>query len=141
MSTEYVILIHDDESAWVDPAPGFPEATFARHDEFTRLATDAGHRITGGGELHKTPTARVVRPGATPAQAIVTDGPFAELAEQVGGYYVVETGDLDGLLSVLGTAFAGSPETFEVRAVVTSEDRATQDAADQGAAGLSEVTA
>ena len=123
MSTEHVILIHDDESAWVDPAPAFRAATYARHDEFARLAAAGGHTITGGGELHKTATARVLRPGPTPEQALVTEGPFAELAEQVGGYYVVETADLDGLLRVLAMAFAGSPETFEVRAVVTASEQ------------------
>lgn len=124
MSTEYVILIHDDESAWVDPAPEQRAETYARHDEFARLATAGGHRITAGGELRKSFTARVVRPGATPERAVVTDGPFAELAEQVGGYYAVETDDLDGLLAVLGTAFAGSPEVFEVRPVVSADEQA-----------------
>ena len=65
----------------------------------------------------------MVRPGATPEQAVVTDGPFAELAEQVGGYYAVETDDLDGLVAVLGTAFAGSPEVFEVRPVVPADEQ------------------
>ncbi|WP_454041568.1 YciI family protein [Cellulosimicrobium sp. Marseille-Q8652] len=129
MSTEYVILIHDDESAWVDPSPELRAATYARHDEFARLAADAGHEVTGGGELRKTSTARVVRPGATPDQALVTDGPFAELAEQVGGYYVVETADLDGLERVLATAFAGSPESFEIRRVVSEEEHASGRAA------------
>ncbi|WP_251152435.1 YciI family protein [Cellulosimicrobium sp. Marseille-Q4280] len=124
MSTEYVILIHDDESAWVDPSPELRAATYARHDEFARLSAAGGHEVTGGGELRKTFTARVVRPGATPDQALVTDGPFAELAEQVGGYYVVQTADLDGLVRVLATAFAGSPETFEVRPVVSEEEHA-----------------
>ena len=124
MSTEYVILIHDDERAWVAPAPEFRAATFARHEEFARLADEHGHRITGGGELRKSSTARVVRPGSTPDRAVVTDGPFAELAEQVGGYYAVETDDLDGLVRDLGTAFAGSPEVFEIRPVVSEDEHA-----------------
>ncbi|WP_435738447.1 YciI family protein [Cellulosimicrobium sp. PMB13] len=136
MSTEYVILIHDDESAWVDPSPELRAATYARHDEFARLAAAEGHRITGGGELHKTFTARVVRPGATPDQALVTDGPFAELAEQVGGYYVVESSDLDGLVRALATAFAGSPESFEIRPVVSEAEHAAGQDASADVAGV-----
>ncbi|MBD8078887.1 YciI family protein [Cellulosimicrobium arenosum] len=121
MSTEHIILIHDDESAWENPAPGLREATFARHEEFTRLCDARGHRITGGAELHRSTTARTVRPGATADQALVTDGPFTELVEQVGGFYTVETDDPDDLLRVLAEAFAGSPETFEVRTAVAAD--------------------
>jgi hypothetical protein len=125
MSTEHVILVRDDERAWEaladDPAGQDERRTqyMQRHDEFVRRAAAEGHTVTASGELRKTAEARVVRPGATAHGAtLVTDGPYAELAEQVGGYYVVTTDDVDGLVRVIEEAFAGSPEVFELRATV-----------------------
>jgi len=63
------------------------------HTEFSRVLAERGHTITGGAELRSTRTAMTVR--GTAESVTVTDGPFAETAEQLGGFYVVETDDLD----------------------------------------------
>lgn len=124
MSTEYVILIHDDESAWERATPDERAATFARHETFGERAIAAGHSITGGGELRGAETARVVRPGrAAGSAATVTDGPFAEVVEQLGAYYVVATDDLDGLVQVISETFAGDTGAFEIRPVVPAEEQ------------------
>ncbi|WP_265520325.1 YciI family protein [Oerskovia flava] len=120
MSTEYVIFIHDDEKNWATATPEQKEAAFARHDTFGTLCAERGHTITGGAELLAAATARLVRPGTAGAQA-VTDGPFTETAEQLGGYYVVETDDVDGLTALIGEAFAGDTSTFEIRATVPED--------------------
>lgn len=146
MSTEYLLLIHDDETAWgaLASAPEQHAERRAqymhRHDEFTRLAAAEGHVITASAELRRSGDARVVRPGAAAQEAaFVTEGPYAELAEQVGGYYVVTTDDVDGLVRVIGEAFAGSPETFELRASVAENEQGSAeppaDATVVGAAG------
>ena len=59
-----------------------------------RSSAERGHKITGGAELHATSEGRRIPRGGGP----VTDGPFAEVTEQVGGFYQVETDDLDDLL-------------------------------------------
>jgi hypothetical protein len=51
----------------------------------------------------------------------VTDGPFAETAEQLGGFYVVDTDDLDDLADVVGLISFGEP--VEIRPAVASDER------------------
>lgn len=109
--TEYLVLLHGDEEAWARASEAERSATFERHAEFSRLLEERGHSITGGAELHPTGTARVVRGGA------VTDGPYAESAEQLGGFYLVATDDLDDLVEVCGV-LAATGDTIEVRPCV-----------------------
>jgi hypothetical protein len=115
-ATEYAILLPGDESAWERATEAERAATYARHQEFMRLLAERGHRITGGAELTPSRTAHVVR-GELDAVS-VTDGPFAETVEQLTGFYLVATDDLDDLLKVCGL-LAGSGG-LEVRALVPS---------------------
>ena len=88
---------------------------YAEYARFAQQLTERGHRITGGAELKASTTARTVQPGG----ATVTDGPYAESAEQVGGYYVVETSDPMDLAKVCGRLFA-TPfhQAVEIRQLV-----------------------
>src|SRR4029450_6006532 len=72
--------------------------TYARHGEFARLLAERGHKITGGSELTHSREAKLVRKG--PDGVVVTDGPYAETVEQLTGFYLVDTDDLDDLLQV-----------------------------------------
>lgn len=56
--------------------------------------------ILGGEALSPTTEARTVRAGADAASRAVTDGPYAETAEQLGGYYLIEVDDLDAAVEV-----------------------------------------
>lgn len=109
--TEYVVLIHGDESAWAEASEEERTATYGRHEEFARLLEERGHSITGGAELTHPATARLVRAGS------VGDGPYAQAAEQLGGFYTVASDDLDGLLEVCAVLAVGG-DTIEVRACV-----------------------
>ena len=51
----------------------------------------------------------------------VTDGPYAETAEQLGGFYTVDTDDLDDLTKVVGLISFGEP--VEIRPAVASDER------------------
>ena len=76
---------------------------------------ERGHTVTGGAELTASTTSRILRPvgdGHT-----VTDGPFAEGAEQLGGFYTVRTSDLDDLVEVC-KVLAVDGDTLEIRACV-----------------------
>ena len=77
-----------------------------------------GHRVTAGAELHGLADARRIPPGGGP----VSDGPFVEVTEQVGGFYQVETDDLDDLLECCGI-LAALGDGIEVRRVVTQQER------------------
>ena len=72
------------------------EAAYAAHERFAQDCAAQGHEILGGEELQEGSTSRLLRVGDT--GPVVTDGPFAETTEQLGGFYLVRTADPDGLL-------------------------------------------
>jgi hypothetical protein len=113
--TEYVVLLPGDESAWANATDEQRSETYARHGEFARLLGERGHKITGGSELTHSREAKLVRNG--PGGVVVTDGPYAETVEQLTGFYVVDTDDLDDLLQVVGL-LAGDDGAIEVRPTV-----------------------
>jgi len=117
--TEYVVLLPGDESRWEAAGDEERAATYARHAEFARLLAERGHRVSGGSELTHSRTARVVRRTPDGAHA-VTDGPYAETVEQLTGFYLVESDDLDDLLEVCAV-LASVEEGVEVRAAVVPE--------------------
>lgn len=116
---EYVVLIVGDADRWWTTMDTEQRrAGYAEYNRFSEELTGRGHRITGGAELHPTSEGRRIAPGGGP----VTDGPFAEVAEQVGGFYQVETADLDDLLDCC-QIIAAVGEGIEVRRTVQPEDR------------------
>ncbi len=88
--------------------------------ELVDALVEHGHRITGGAELHRASEARTIAPGAT----TITEGPWAETREQVGGFYLVETDDLDDLMQCC-LALAATGDAVEVRRCVQPEERAS----------------
>lgn len=66
--------------------------------EYNEFGQNAGDRIRGGEALHPTVTAKTVRVDTKGAEPIVTDGPFAETEEVLGGFYVLEAADMDEAL-------------------------------------------
>lgn len=118
--TEYIVLLNGDEKAWETASAEERAAVFGRHEEFSRLLDERGHTITGGAELTHSRTAKTVRKGSD-GSAVVTDGPYAEAAEQLGGYYVVRSDDLDDLLDVCAI-LADAEGGVEVRAAVEYDE-------------------
>ena len=113
--TEYVVLLPGNESAWASATEQQKAEMYAKHGEFARLLGERGHKLTGGNELTHSSEARVVRNGD--GGIVVTDGPYAETVEQLTGFYVVDTDDLDDLLQVVGV-LAGADGAIEVRPTV-----------------------
>ncbi|MBO3089702.1 YciI family protein [Cellulomonas dongxiuzhuiae] len=110
----YVVLIYDDEQVW----NGLDEAGRRRYDvahqAFSDAAQAAGVRIEVGEALAGVASARTARRDGD-GDVAVTDGPFAETTEQLGGFYLVDTPDertLLGLLHLLPEA------TLEIRECV-----------------------
>ena len=91
---EYLVLIYEDESAWADPAAG--EQAMKDHGEF---GTSNGEKLRGGHALQPTSAATSIR-GFGSDDFSVTDGPFAETKEALGGFYVIEATDLDEAISI-----------------------------------------
>ncbi|GAA1531510.1 YciI family protein [Nocardioides humi] len=117
--TEYVVLLTGDEKAWEAASPAEQAAMYDQHGEFSRLLEERGHRITGGAQLDSSRTARVVRPSGD--GTVLTEGPYVESVEQLGGFYVVESDDLDDLLE-LCAILARTGDTVEVRACLAAPE-------------------
>lgn len=109
---KYALLLYGPESDWQEADDEQRAASYAAHGEFAKLldSRDAGR---GGEELSLTHTATTVRRGG--GEVVITDGPYAETAEQLGGFYLIEARDLDEAIEL---AKACPEPIVEVRPVV-----------------------
>lgn len=117
--TEYAVLLPGDETVWENTSAEEKAATYAQHELFTKALAERGHTVTGGAELTHSRTARTVRRIA--GEVTVTDGPYAETVEQLTGFYLIESDDLDDLVEVV-KILATTEEGIEIRALVRSEE-------------------
>jgi hypothetical protein len=95
-TARYVVLLHGDENVWDARDASQQQRTDEDHRQFGVACAERGHKIVGGEELQAASTAFLVRRGDGPLQ--VTEGPFAETAEQLGGFYLVEAPDVETVL-------------------------------------------
>jgi hypothetical protein len=115
MSTKYMFLIYGDEAAYADATPEQWNEMLQAHNAWTASVVASGASIHGGDALAPSATATTVRSnGGSP---VVTDGPFAETKEALGGFYIVECADLDQALSLAKTL---PGQTVEVRPVIAT---------------------
>jgi hypothetical protein len=119
---KYVVLLTGDENVWERATPEEKAEIYGRHEEFSKALADRGHTVTGGAELGHSRTTKQVRRD-TGGNVVVTDGPYAETAEQLGGFYLVETDDLDDLLKVCGL-LADTEDGIEVREMLSEDSEA-----------------
>ena len=111
--TEYVVLLPGDEAEWEAASEDRRQATYLQHREFAKLLEERGHRVTGGAELAHSREAKVLRTDPEGTQ-VVTAGPYAETVEQLTGFYIIDTSDLDDLLEVCKVLGEGE-SAIEVR--------------------------
>jgi hypothetical protein len=90
------MLIYENEARWADASLEQAREVMKRHDDFVAAH---GAILRGGHALQPTSTATSVR-ADTSGDVAVTDGPFVETKEAVGGYYVIEAANLDEALAV-----------------------------------------
>jgi hypothetical protein len=109
---EYAVLIYGDEAAIAKGGPELESQIMKGHMEFGE-ANQA--KLRGGQALQSVTTATTVRQDAGGSIA-VTDGPFAETKEALGGFYIVEAADLDEAIALAKQVPAPSG-SIEVRPV------------------------
>jgi hypothetical protein len=113
---KYLVLIYGDETRWAQAPPQWHQDNAERHKVFN---ANAGANVLGGNELEPAAQAVSLRPGDGDGPN-VTDGPFLETKEVIGGYYLLEAADMPAAIALAGqipeatTPFSG----VEVRAVV-----------------------
>ncbi|CAN5610889.1 YciI family protein [soil metagenome] len=114
----YMLLIFGPEDA--SPAQGTPEfdEMMAGYSEFTRDIYAAG-AMDRGDELDSSVTATTVR--VRNGTAMLTDGPFIESKEQLGGYYIVDVPNLDEAIRWAARIPGASTGAVEVRPIIDHE--------------------
>ncbi|HWB67858.1 MAG TPA: YciI family protein [Mycobacteriales bacterium] len=93
---EYLILIYESEANWEHVDPSTSDQVMKEHVAFGEQHAAS---LRGGNALEPTSTATTIRRDAS-GQVAVTDGPFAETKEALGGYYLIEAPDLDSAIAI-----------------------------------------
>jgi hypothetical protein len=109
----YMLMCCIDEQAWGAMAPAAREGVMRDYEALITDLVKEGTYVSGG-KLRGAATATTVRNMS--GRTVLTDGPFAETKEQMGGYHVVECADIDEAIAVaqrIPTLRAGG--TIEVR--------------------------
>jgi hypothetical protein len=109
---KYMLLIYQDESSWGTLTETQRNEIYAAYGKYSEDIVASGHFVSGS-ELKPVATASSVR--VRDGKRLVTDGPFAETREQLGGYYLVEAGDLDEALGLAARIPSAAVGTIEVR--------------------------
>jgi hypothetical protein len=109
---KYMLLIHTEENAWTD------EERQNCYNESTELTHELNARgqYLGASPLQPVATATSVR--VRDGKRLVTDGPFAETREQLGGYFLIEAKDLNEAIGVAARIPGARKGTVEVRPVM-----------------------
>src|SRR5436305_2201399 len=119
---KYMLLVYMDEQAMTDEER---EHCYVESAQLTQDLNTKGQYL-GAGPLHSVTTATSVR--VRNGKRLVTDGPFAETREQLGGYYVIEAADLDEAISIAERIPPARFGTIEIRPVMEIEGLPTSEA-------------
>lgn len=112
---QYVLLIYGNEEHWGTLSDAQKDSVMQEYMEFTKSIAQSGH-YRAGNELSPVGNATTVR--VRDKKRAVTDGPFAETKEQLGGYYLVEAKDLDEALSLAARIPSARWGSIEVRPII-----------------------
>jgi hypothetical protein len=110
---KYMLLIYDDEKGWAR----LSEAERQHYmGEFGELKQEIVGQYVAGSRLHPTSATTSVR--TRNGKRLVTDGPFAETREQIGGFWLIDVNDLDAAIAIAARIPAGPTGVVEIRPVV-----------------------
>ena len=108
---QYLLAVHTDFAA-APPAEDVMQQMFADVEAFNQRLRESGAWVFAGG-LTPPESTTVVR--TQDGRAVLTDGPYAETKEQLGGFWVVRAPDLDAALEIAQRASAACQGPVEVR--------------------------
>jgi hypothetical protein len=109
---KYMLLIYTDENVWTD---GERESCYSESTVLTHELA-ANRQFLGASPLLPVAMATSVR--VREGKRVVTDGPFAETREQLGGYFLIEARDLNDAINIAGRIPAARKGTVEVRPIM-----------------------
>ena len=112
---KYALLIYGDETGWERLPEEAKQSITQEYESYVNEVAGRG-AIRGGEELHGTSSATTVR--IRDDETMVTDGPFAETKEQLGGFFLVECKDMDEAIELAAKIPGARSGSIEVRPCV-----------------------
>ena len=112
---QFMLLIYDDPKAWQGFSEEEQKVIFDEYNAYTEALKEAGAYVAGDA-LQPVGTATTVR--IRESEQLLTDGPFAETKETLGGYYLVDVDTIDDAIQWAGRIPSARFGSIEVRPVV-----------------------
>jgi hypothetical protein len=112
---QYLALIHTDENGWESLSDDQRQEFYKRYMEFSQQDS-----VVGGAELQSVKTATTVR--VRNGDTLVTDGPYAEVKEALGGFFILEADSIDDACQVAAQIPGAAHGAVEVRPVYVREE-------------------
>jgi hypothetical protein len=109
---KYMMLVYLDEKGLTEEQR---DKCYVESTQYAQELHSKG-KFLGASPLHPTSTATSIR--IREGKALVTDGPFAETREQLGGYFLVDAENLDDAISIASAIPAGKWGTVEIRPIM-----------------------
>jgi hypothetical protein len=115
---QYLLMIYGNESHFEKMSQGEKDKILQEYGEYSKSIAGSGH-MRGGNELDRISKGKTVR--VRNGKRAVTDGPFAETKEQLGGYYLVEAKDVEEALGLAARIPSARWGSIEVRPIIPHE--------------------
>ena len=112
---KYMLLIYDEEQMWNKLSEAERKQIYGEYGQFSQQVRASGHYVTGA-QLQPIAAATSVR--VRNGKRLLTDGPFAETREQLGGYFLIDAEDLDEAIGIAARIPAARKGTVEIRPIV-----------------------
>jgi len=119
---KYLLLIYQDEQSWNAISETERQQIYAEYGKLREELLARGQFVTGS-QLQPITTATTVR--VRDGKELITDGPFAETHEQLGGYFLIEANNLDEATSIAAKIPSARAGSIEVRPLVERAAEAT----------------
>lgn len=118
---QFIALIHNDEASWQELSDEERSEIYTGYMSLSQDAQAAGVMVDGS-ELAPTSAATTVR--VREAQTLVTDGPYADVKEALGGYFIFECPSMDEAVDWAARIPAAAQGAIEVRPIRIEEEAA-----------------
>lgn len=115
---QYILLIHESEAQWDSFSDSEQGEIMAGYGTFSEHLAQNNHML-GGERLQPSHTATTVR--VRDGEVALTDGPFTETKEQLGGFFLIEAEDLDEATQIAAKVPTATYGCVEVRPIWTMD--------------------
>ena len=125
---KFMLLLWGDEGQWANMSEDEVGAEMAGWEDYSAQLIAAGAMVSGEG-LQPSATSQTLR--VENGERVVTDGPYAETKEQLGGFYVIDCASMDEALEWAAKAPSAERGSTEIRPVMLYEDTGAENTQSQ----------